>query len=62
VDFEAFGDLGNHVRMVGQLSFESGRGATSESGEHVPPCPNVEPPLLHGAAKSKLDRFDAISA
>jgi len=27
----------------GQLPFESG--STSESGGHVPPCPNVDPPL-----------------
>ena len=37
-------------RQNGQLAFESeggGVGTTSESGEgQVPPCPNVEPPLV----------------
>jgi len=38
-------------RENGQLAFESGERATSESGGHVSPCPNVELPLLLTTAR-----------
>ena len=63
VHFSVTSHKSRKSRQNAQLAFESGRGATSECGGHVSPCPNVEPALVRssGGASFYLRRRGYVS-